>query len=198
MVCLVSDFTSELKIKGFEAFQISSDSKRIRTYNRKGFYKICLYTGKHLIHYAERSYETNGTILFFGNPDIAYSCEIVTSTGASYACIFSEDFFEVGECSDCLKQSPLFTIGGTPFLPLNAQQKNFATAVFEDDQRANDWLHLQRRVDPQLHQFAHSRSVKNNFFIKMKGSSEKATSSRLFEYLNYRFDYRYQGGFLLK
>lgn len=131
MVCLVSDFMSELKIKGFDVYQIRSDSKRIRTYNRKGFYSICLYTGKHLIHYGERSYETNGAILFFANPDIAYSCEMVTSTGAFYVSIFNEDFFEVDECSDCLKQSSLFTLSGTPFLTLNTQQKKFAIEIFE-------------------------------------------------------------------
>ena len=36
----VSAFNSELKLKGFNAFQIEDDSNGVRTYSRKDFYKI--------------------------------------------------------------------------------------------------------------------------------------------------------------
>ena len=64
----VSAFNSELKLKGFNAFQIEDDGNATRVYSRKDFYKICLTTGKSIIHYADRSFETDGTVLFFGNP----------------------------------------------------------------------------------------------------------------------------------
>ena len=64
----VSEFNNELKLKGFNVFQIESDGNATRIYSRKDFYKICLTTGKSIIHYADRSFEQEGTVLFFGNP----------------------------------------------------------------------------------------------------------------------------------
>src|SRR5689334_2653441 len=47
----VSEFNNELKLKGFNVFQIESDSQATRSYSRKDFYKICLTTGTSAIHY---------------------------------------------------------------------------------------------------------------------------------------------------
>lgn len=66
----VSEFNTELKLKGFNVFQIESDGNATRTYSRKDFYKICLTTGKSIIHYADKSFDAEGTVLFFGNPHI--------------------------------------------------------------------------------------------------------------------------------
>lgn len=38
----VPEFNSELKLKGFNIFQIEADSNATRMYSRKDFYKICL------------------------------------------------------------------------------------------------------------------------------------------------------------
>ncbi|MEP7111186.1 MAG: hypothetical protein ABI760_24535 [Ferruginibacter sp.] len=76
----VSEFNNELKLKGFTVFQIESDGAATRLYSRKDFYKICLTTGKSVIHYADRSFEEEGTILFFGNPHIPYSWETLSTT----------------------------------------------------------------------------------------------------------------------
>jgi hypothetical protein len=48
----VSTFNNDLRLKGFNAFQIDDDSHVTRFYSRKGFYKICLTTGKSIIHYS--------------------------------------------------------------------------------------------------------------------------------------------------
>ena len=112
----VSEFNNELRLKGFNVFQIESDGGAVRTYSRKDFYKICLTTGKSNIHYADRSYEEEGTILFFGNPHIPYSWETLSTTYVGYTCLFSEEFFEAADRSKSLQHSPLFKIGGTPIL----------------------------------------------------------------------------------
>lgn len=65
-----SDFNSELRVKGFKVFAIESEKYVIRSYNRKEFFKICIDIGHNVVHYADRSYEVNGAILFFGNPNI--------------------------------------------------------------------------------------------------------------------------------
>ena len=127
----VSEFNNELRLKGFNVFQIESDGGAVRTYSRKDFYKICLTTGKSNIHYADRSYEEEGTILFFGNPHIPYSWETLSTTYVGYTCLFSEAFFKAADRSKSLQHSPLFKIGGTPILKIQEQQRTFLNTLFQ-------------------------------------------------------------------
>ncbi len=90
----VSEFNNELKLKGFNVFQIESDGAATRIYSRKDFYKICLTTGKSNIHYADRSFEEEGTILFFGNPHIPYSWETLSTTYVGYTFFFPKNFLK--------------------------------------------------------------------------------------------------------
>jgi AraC-like DNA-binding protein len=127
----ISEFNNELKLKGFNAFQIESDGSAVRIYSRKDFYKICLTTGKSIIHYADRSYEAEGTILFFGNPHIPYSWETISTTYVGYTCLFSEEFLKASDRSESLQQSPLFKIGGTPILHITVEQREFLNTIFQ-------------------------------------------------------------------
>ena len=138
---VISEFNSELKLKGFKAFQIEDDSNATRVYSRKDFYKICLTTGKSIIHYADRSFEQEGTILFFGNPHIPYSWETISTTYAGYTCLFSGDFLNQSERSESLLQSPFFKIGGTPVLEISEQQRLFLNTLFQKmiEEQENDY-----------------------------------------------------------
>lgn len=127
----VSEFNNELKLKGFNVFEIESDSNIIRFYSRKDFYKICLTTGKSIIHYADRSFETDGTVLFFGNPHIPYSWETLSTSYVGYTCLFSEEFLKASDRSESLQQSPLFKIGGTPILNITEKQRDFLNTIFQ-------------------------------------------------------------------
>jgi AraC-like DNA-binding protein len=126
----VSDFNNELKLKGFNVFQIESDGAATRIYSRKDFYKICLTTGKSIIHYADKSFEQDGTVLFFGNPHIPYSWETITTSYVGYTCLFSEEFLK-SDRSESLQHSPLFKIGGTPILKITEQQRDFLNTLFK-------------------------------------------------------------------
>lgn len=126
----VSAFNSELKLKGFNVFQIEADSNASKMYSRKDFYKICITTGKSIIHYADRSFEQEGTVLFFGNPHIPYSWETISTTYVGYTVLFSEDFFKASDRSESLQNSPLFKIGGTPVLKIDEQQREFLSTIF--------------------------------------------------------------------
>jgi AraC family transcriptional activator of pobA len=127
---LISEFNSTLKLKGFNVFEIEQDSNETRAYSRKDFYKICLTTGKSKIHYSDRSFETDATVLFFGNPHIPYSWETLSTSYIGYTCLFSEEFLMASERSESLQQSPLFKIGGTPILHISEQQRNFLNTLF--------------------------------------------------------------------
>ena len=127
----VSSFNNELKLQGFKAFQIEQDSAATRTYSRKEFYKICLTTGKSKIHYSDKTFEQEGTILFFGNPHIPYSWETISTTYIGYTILFSEEFFKNSERSESLQQSSFFKIGGTPVLKITEEQRTFLNTIFQ-------------------------------------------------------------------
>jgi AraC family transcriptional activator of pobA len=128
---VLSEFNNELKLQGFKAFQIENDSNETRTYSRKEFYKICLTTGRSKIHYSDKTYEQEGTILFFGNPHIPYSWETISTTYAGYTILFSAEFFKNSERSESLQQSSFFKIGGTPVLKITSEQRNFLNTIFQ-------------------------------------------------------------------
>lgn len=127
----VSDYNSELKLRGFNTFQLECDSNATRIYSRKDFYKICLTTGRSNIHYADRSFEVDGTVLFFGNPHIPYSWETLSTTYVGYTCLFSEEFLKLSDRSESLLQSPLFKIGGTPILNIDETQRELLNGIFQ-------------------------------------------------------------------
>jgi AraC-like DNA-binding protein len=147
----VSEFNNELKLKGFNVFQIESDGAATRIYSRKDFYKICLTTGKSIIHYADRSFEEEGTILFFGNPHIPYSWETLSTTYVGYTCLFSEEFFKASDRSESLQHSPLFKISGTPILKINVQQREFLNTIF------------QKMIDEQKSDYAYKDDLMRNY-----------------------------------
>src|SRR5690349_24932105 len=126
----LSDYNNDLKLKGFNVFQIESDSQATRMYSRKDFYKICLTTGKSIIHYADRSFEMDGTILFFGNPHIPYSWETISTTYQGYTILFSEEFLKLSDRLETLQHFPFFKIGGTPVLNITGEQREFLAAIF--------------------------------------------------------------------
>lgn len=126
----ISEFNKELKLKGFNVFQIEKDGNATKIYSRKDFYKICLTTGKSIIHYADRSFEHDDTILFFGNPHIPYSWETISTDYVGYTCLFSEEFLKISDRSESILQSPLFKIDGTPVLKISKEQRSFLNDIF--------------------------------------------------------------------
>lgn len=126
-----SELQTQLKQKGFTVYAIRNEDYTFRYYNRKEFYKICINTGTHKIHYADRTYETEGSVLFFGNPYTPYSWEVTSEKFSGYCVLFSEAFLKAGDRSEGLQQSPLFKIGGTPVFYLNNEQTNFISTIFQ-------------------------------------------------------------------
>ncbi|MDB5253238.1 MAG: transcriptional regulator, AraC family [Flaviaesturariibacter sp.] len=147
----VSEFNSELKLKGFNVFQIEADGAATRVYSRKDFYKICLTTGSSKIHYADRSFEQEGSILFFGNPHIPYSWETISTTYIGYTVLFSEDFFKASDRTESLQHSPLFKIGGTPVMKIEEGQRLFLNSIF------------QRMIEEQKSDYAYKDDLMRNY-----------------------------------
>ncbi|MRX68466.1 transcriptional regulator, AraC family [Flavobacterium resistens] len=174
------DFTSDLQLKGFKVYQINGDQSKIPVYSRRDFYKICINTSKSIIQYADRGIETDGTILFFGNPIIPYSWETISGEYEGYACVFTEEFLKSKERSEALHESPLFKIGGTPIFSLTADQKGFIDSLFqkmiqeyETDYAFKDDL-MRNYINLILHESMKMQPSEN--FFKPKNASSRITS----------------------
>lgn len=153
----VSEFNTELRLKGFNVFQIEHDANSTRTYSRKDFYKICLTTGRSKIHYYDRSFEQDGTILFFGNPHVPYSWETLSSEYVGYTCLFSEGFLKLSERSESLLHSPLFKMGGTPVLQIDTVQREFLNSIFNKmmEEQQTDYAYKGELIRNYIHLLIH-------------------------------------------
>jgi AraC family transcriptional activator of pobA len=175
----VSDFNNELKLKGFNVFQIESDGNATRIYSRKDFYKICLTTGKSIIHYADKSFEQDGTVLFFGNPHIPYSWETITTSYVGYTCLFSEEFLK-SDRSESLQHSPLFKIGGTPILKITEEQRLFLSTLFQKmiEEQQTDYIYkddlIRNYINLIIHEALKLQPSEN--FDQHRNASSRITS----------------------
>ncbi|CAI2767853.1 helix-turn-helix domain-containing protein [Flavobacterium collinsii] len=170
----------DLKLKGFKVYEVNGDVSKIPTYNRRDFYKICINTSKSFIHYADRGIETDGTILFFGNPHIPYSWEIISPSYEGYACVFTEDFLKVKDRSESLHESPLFKIGGTPIFSLSVDQKLFIDSLFQKmiEEQETDYIFkddlIRNYINLILHESMKMQPSEN--FFKPRNASSRITS----------------------
>lgn len=176
----LSTYNNELKLKGFNVFQIEDDGNATKVYSRKDFYKICLTTGKSRIHYADRSFDAEGTILFFGNPNIPYSWETLSTQYVGYTILFSEDFLVSGKRSETLQKSPLFRMGGTPILEISENQRQFLNTLFQkmieeqqSDYEFKDDL-IRNYIDLILHESLKLKPSEN--YNQTKNGAERLTT----------------------
>ncbi|MEO8533911.1 MAG: helix-turn-helix transcriptional regulator [Flavobacterium sp.] len=172
--------TSDLRLKGFKVYQIGTDCTVIPTYNRRDFYKISISTGQSLIQYADRGIETDGTTLFFGNPHIPYSWELLSPSFNGFACVFTEEFLKVNDRSESLHECPLFKIGGTPIFYLSAEQKLFITSLFEKMmvEQDTDYVFKEDLIRNYLNLIIHEsmKMQPSENFFKHKNASSRITS----------------------
>ncbi len=175
----VSDFNNELKLKGFNVFQIESGGAATRIYSRKDFYKICLTTGKSIIHYADKSFDAEGTVLFFGNPHIPYSWETISTSYVGYTCLFSEEFLK-SDRSESLQHSPLFKIGGTPILKITEQQREFLSTLFQKmiEEQKTDYTYKDDLIRNYINLIIHEalKLTPSENFDQHRNASSRITS----------------------
>jgi AraC family transcriptional regulator, transcriptional activator of pobA len=181
VVANAADFkTSDLKLKGFKVYEVKSGVNAVPTYSRRDFYKICINTGKNLIHYADRGIETEGTILFFGNPHIPYSWEIISSDYSGYACVFTEGFLKGHERLESLQQSPLFKLGGTPIFQLDEGQRSFMDSLFQRmlAEQSTEYIFKEELIGNYIHLMIHEalKMQPAESFFKHKNASSRITT----------------------
>ena len=186
----VSAYNSKLKLKGFNVFQIETDGNATKAYSRKDFYKICLTPGKSKIHYADRSFEANGTILFFGNPHIPYSWETLSTDYIGYTCLFSEEFYKAGHRAESLENSPLFRLGGTPILEIDEKQRLFLNSLFQKmiEEQRSDYQYKDDLIRDYINLILHeSLKLEPSTNFDQKKSAAERLASVFLELLERQF-----------
>lgn len=176
----LSEFNNELRLKGFKAFQIEEDSNATRSYSRKDFYKICLTTGRSRIHYSDRTFDHEGTVLFFGNPHIPYSWETLSRTYVGYTCLFSEEFLNLSDRSESILRSPLFKLDGTPVLTISEEQREFLNGIFQKmiEEQEADYVYKDDVIRNYIHLIIHEamKMAPSQSFDQSRNASSRLTS----------------------
>lgn len=181
LVSSISGFnTGDLKLKGFKVYEIETAVSPVPSYSRRDFYKICMITGKTLIHYADKGIELNDTFLFFANPHIPYSSEVLCAEQTGYACLFTEEFLKTHDRSESLQQSPLFQLGGTPLFTLENDQKEFIATIYKKmlTEQDTDYMYKDELIRNYINLIIHEAlklQPSENFF-KHKNASSRITS----------------------
>lgn len=186
-----SDFnTNDLNLVGFKVYKFNESINAFTDYNRRDFYKICISTGKHLINYAEKGIEMEGTVLFFGNPHVPYSWDITSSIYYGHACVFSTDFYNLNGHSESLQELSLFKIGGTPIFLLNKEQSDFIAKIFDKMlvEQSTDYIFkadlIRNYINIIIHEALKINPSEN--YIKHNTASSRITSL-FFELLERQF-----------
>ncbi len=109
-------------------------------YSRRDFYKISLIRGENVYHYADKSIHISGTTLMFFSPQVPYTWEALSADATGFFCIFKEAFF-TEKIRGALSDLPMFMTGGKPVYPLNDQQGDQVSQLFEQiiDEFASDY-----------------------------------------------------------
>jgi AraC family transcriptional regulator, transcriptional activator of pobA len=172
--------TGELKLKGFKVYEIETAVNPVPKYSRRDFYKICLVNGHSLIHYADKSIEVNGAFLFFGNPHIPYSSELIEPKQYGYACLFTEEFLKTHDRSESFQESPLFKIGSTPVFMLDDEQKAFITTIFQKmlSEQGTDYAFKNDLIRNYINLVIHEalKMQPSDNFLKQQNASSRITS----------------------
>jgi AraC-like DNA-binding protein len=108
---------------------VTPEGNLLINYARRDFYKICLTSGSHLFHYADKTMKIEGTNLIFFNPLTPYKWESMSKDYGGYFCIFKEAFF-TEKLRNNLGELPMFAPGGKPAYPVNEQQAEALSEIF--------------------------------------------------------------------
>lgn len=99
-------------------------------YTRRDFYKVSLFRGKGVVHYADKSIEMDGSALVFFNPTVPYTFENLNTEHSGRFCIYKESFF-TETLRNNITELPMFAPGANPVYVLNHEQDSYVMALFD-------------------------------------------------------------------
>ena len=156
-VISVSHLQPYLQLKGFKAYKIGLGLITALSYDRRDFYKLCLFTAKSRIYYQEEEIEIDGSVLFFASPKARYTWESNAQAESGYSCIFTEEFLVRHPHLAVFLQSPIFGLGDIALCLLNQEQNKRITTIFGQIYSAqdSDYFFKHELIDNCLHVLIH-------------------------------------------
>jgi AraC-like DNA-binding protein len=118
--------------------------------------------------------------MFFSNPYVPYSTEMISDTQTGYACLFTEEFLKANDRSASLQESPLFKIGNNPVFYLSDEQKVFAEAIFQKmlDEQQTDYVYkndlIRNYLGLLIHEAMKMRPAEH--YTKHRNASERVAT----------------------
>jgi len=128
--------TSENSGKENEQFSIFSIEENIidgttsPAYIRRNFYKIMLFKGKNVFHYADKSIEVEGDTLLFFDPKTPYTYDPLKSDTKGWFCVFKQDFFQ-DSLRINLSELPLFSSAAHSVFKLSPEDSTEMETIFK-------------------------------------------------------------------
>lgn len=99
-------------------------------YRRRDFYKIMLFQGDNIFHFADESISVSGNTLLFFNPQIPYTSEPLTNDTKGFFCVFNEDFLNMYLRLN-MRELPLFNLTSYPVFSLSQNFYDEVKSIFE-------------------------------------------------------------------
>ena len=132
---LISEFPgismNDLKLKDFKVHELAKYVGTQVSHGRRDFYKMGLVTGNMTVYYGDKFLELNDPVLFFINPKVTHHVVRSSKNTTGFACLFTESFITGRIPTRILKNSCLFHTGDSPIIPLNGDQAQFMTVIFQ-------------------------------------------------------------------
>lgn len=97
-------------------------------YSRKDYFKITFLKGKHKVHYADKTLQSDHFALMFSDPLVPYSWESLDGQKCGYFCIFTEAFFHH---YGALRSYPLYRPEHPKLFLLNEESAHEVETIFE-------------------------------------------------------------------
>ena len=126
---------SENQNHGQEYFNVFNIADRVETgavsptFVRRDFFKIMLFEGSSIFHYADKSIPVCGNTLLFFNPQVPYTYEPLIKGTSGYFCVFKDVFFKENQRIN-LAEIPLFTPGARPVFQLDETEYQEVRQLF--------------------------------------------------------------------
>ena len=140
----------------FNVFNIEENVRKGQSapgFVRRDFYKIMLFQGDNLFHYADKSIPVNGSTLLFFNPLVPYTYEPLHPDSKGYFCVFREAF--LGENFKTVKEYRLFSAGAKPVFPLTNEHAQEIAGIF-------------RKMEIELQStFSHKYELLRNYTLEL-------------------------------
>jgi AraC family transcriptional regulator, transcriptional activator of pobA len=97
-------------------------------YSRKNYFKVTLLKGKHKVHYADKTVQSEHFALMFSDPLVPYSWESLDGKKEGYFCIFTEAFFHH---HGVLRDYPIYKPEHPKLFLLNEETAKEVETLFE-------------------------------------------------------------------